>query len=51
LLEVGSDRILFSVDYPYESMRELAPWFDSCPISENDRLKIGRRNAEKLFKI
>jgi gamma-resorcylate decarboxylase len=51
LLEVGSDRILFSVDYPYESMRELAPWFDSCPISENDRLKIGRTNAEKLFKI
>ena len=51
LLEVGSDRILFSVDYPYESMRELTPWFDTCPISENDRLKIGRTNAQKLFKL
>ena len=51
LLEVGSDRILYSVDYPYESMRELAPWFDTCPISENDRLKIGRTNAQKLFKL
>ncbi|APR79341.1 2-amino-3-carboxymuconate-6-semialdehyde decarboxylase [Minicystis rosea] len=51
LLEVGSDRILFSVDYPYESMSELAPWFDTCPISENDRLKIGRTNAERLFRI
>jgi 2,3-dihydroxybenzoate decarboxylase len=51
MLEVGSDRILFSVDYPYESMRELAPWFDACPISENDRIKIGRTNAEKLFNI
>jgi 2,3-dihydroxybenzoate decarboxylase len=51
ILEVGTDRVLFSVDYPYESMRELVPWFDSCPISENDRLKIGRTNAAKLFKL
>ena len=51
MLEVGADRILFSVDYPYESMKELAPWFDICPISENDRLKIGRANAQKLFKL
>jgi gamma-resorcylate decarboxylase len=51
LLEVGADRVLFSVDYPYESMREIAPWFDSCPISENDRLKIGRTNSANLFKL
>lgn len=51
LLEVGSDRILFSVDYPYESMSEIASWFDACPISENDRLKIGRTNAQRLFRI
>jgi 2,3-dihydroxybenzoate decarboxylase len=51
LLEVGADRILFSVDYPYESMDELAPWFDTCPISENDRDKIGRTNSAKLFGI
>jgi len=49
LLEVGSDRVLFSVDYPYESMDELSPWFDQCPISDNDRVKIGRTNSEKLF--
>jgi 2,3-dihydroxybenzoate decarboxylase len=49
LLEVGADRTLFSVDYPYESMDEIAPWFDACPISEADRLKIGQANAEALF--
>jgi 2,3-dihydroxybenzoate decarboxylase len=32
-------------------MRELAPWFDTCPIAEHDRLKIGRTNAQKLFKL
>jgi predicted TIM-barrel fold metal-dependent hydrolase len=49
LLEVGADRVLFSVDYPYESMDELSPWFDTAPISENDRIKIGRTNSAKLF--
>lgn len=49
LTEVGSDRVLFSVDYPYESMDELSPWFDTCPISDNDRVKIGRTNSEMLF--
>jgi 2,3-dihydroxybenzoate decarboxylase len=51
MLEVGSDRILFSTDYPYESAGEAAEWFDNCPISEPDRVKIGRGNAAKLFKI
>ncbi|MEC1646266.1 amidohydrolase family protein [Bacillus halotolerans] len=51
LLEVGSDRILFSVDYPYETMEEIASWFDQCPISETDRLKIGTDNAASLFKL
>lgn len=49
LLEVGADRVLFSVDYPYESMDEIAPWFDTTPISENDRIKIGRTNSANLF--
>jgi gamma-resorcylate decarboxylase len=49
--EVGSDRVMFSVDYPYESMQEGADWFDSASISEDDRLKIGRTNAAKLFNI
>jgi 2,3-dihydroxybenzoate decarboxylase len=49
--EVSSDRIMFSTDYPYESALEAATWFDGCPISEPDRLKIGRDNAAKLFNL
>jgi 2,3-dihydroxybenzoate decarboxylase len=49
MLEVSSDRILFSTDYPYESAQEAADWFDTCTISEPDRRKIGRENAVKLF--
>lgn len=51
LLEIGSDRVLFSVDYPYETMEEISSWFDTCPISENDRFKIGNGNAAKLFNL
>ena len=52
ILEVGADRILFSVDYPYENMTEAADWFDNLDaIGEADRLKIARNNAEKLFKL
>jgi 2,3-dihydroxybenzoate decarboxylase len=49
--EVSSDRILFSTDYPYESAEEAATWFDTCSISEPDRVKIGRENAAKLFNL
>jgi len=51
ILEVGSDRLLFSVDYPLEHMNEAVEWFDNASISENDRIKIGRTNAAKLFKM
>jgi 2,3-dihydroxybenzoate decarboxylase len=51
ILEVGSDRILFSTDWPFENVDHAALWFDACPISELDRLKIGRTNAINLFKL
>ncbi|NLP30380.1 MAG: amidohydrolase [Clostridiales bacterium] len=49
--EVGADRILFATDFPFESVPEACDWFDNCSISENDRLKIGRTNAIKLFNL
>lgn len=49
MAEIGSDRILFSTDYPFEEMEEAVDWFDHASISEPDRLKIGRLNAARLF--
>jgi 2,3-dihydroxybenzoate decarboxylase len=51
ILEMGSDRILFSSDYPFEGVEEAAVWFDNASISEPDRVKIGRTNAINLFKL
>jgi 2,3-dihydroxybenzoate decarboxylase len=51
LLEIGPERLLFSVDYPYETVQEQTDWFDSLPISETDRRKIGRENALELLRL
>jgi 2,3-dihydroxybenzoate decarboxylase len=51
MLEIGSDRIMFSTDWPFENVDHAAIWFDACPISETDRVKIGRTNARRLFKL
>ena len=51
LMVMGSDRIMFSTDWPFENIDHAALWFDAAPIGEADRLKIGRTNALKLFKL
>jgi len=51
IMEVGADRVLYSVDYPYEDMGEATEWFDNTPISEPDRLKIAHGNARQLFRL
>ncbi|MES2412380.1 MAG: amidohydrolase family protein [Pseudomonadota bacterium] len=51
ILEIGADRILFSTDWPFENVDHAANWFDVASISEHDRIKIGRTNAARLFKL
>jgi 2,3-dihydroxybenzoate decarboxylase len=51
LSELGSDRVLFSVDYPYESMREISEWFDNCPISPADKRKLASGNARRILNL
>ena len=48
---LGVDRIMFAIDYPFESSPESVAFLDSAPISPSDREKIAYRNAERVFKI
>jgi 2,3-dihydroxybenzoate decarboxylase len=52
-LEVlDNDKVHFSADYPFERMEDAAAWYDSTAVvSEQQRRKIGRTNALKLFKL
>lgn len=49
--EIGSDRVMFAVDYPYESNEPATTWFHSAPLSEQERAAIGRGNAARLLKL
>ena len=51
LAEVGLDRVMFSVDYPFEDTIDGATWFDAAELSEDEREKIGRANAIRLLKL
>lgn len=47
----GPERLLFSIDYPFESFEDACEWYDAAEIEEGTKHAIGRGNAEKLFGI
>ena len=49
MLQLGSERIMFSIDYPFDTHEPGATWMDTVTISEADRLKIARTNAVRMF--
>jgi len=51
IAEVGVERVLWSADYPFETMNDAAEWIDAAPISEADRAMIARTNALTLFRL
>jgi predicted TIM-barrel fold metal-dependent hydrolase len=51
MLEVGTDRIMFSADHPFESMAEARAFLDQIPITATDRQRIAHGTAEKLFNL
>jgi gamma-resorcylate decarboxylase len=51
IAETRLDSIMFSVDYPYESIAEMREWFESVPVSDETWKDIGYRNAIKLFQL
>jgi len=49
--EMGEGKVMFSVDYPYESNEDAADWFDGLQMNENSRRAIASENAKRLLKI
>ena len=48
---VGADRMLFSVDYPYDSNAAGRAFLNALPVSAEDLAKISHGNAERLLKL
>jgi 2,3-dihydroxybenzoate decarboxylase len=49
IAEMGEDRVLFSVDYPYEVTQDTANWIETTPLTDEQREKICYRNAERVL--
>jgi uncharacterized protein len=47
----GADRILFSVDHPFNTMAQGRAFLNGLPISPDDMRKITHGNAERVFKL
>lgn len=48
---MGVERVMFSVDYPYESTQQAATWFDRLELDEKDKRAIGSDNAVRLLNL
>lgn len=51
IMEMGMDRILFSVDYPFVENIEATEWVKTIPLCDSDLKKLLHKNAEKILKI
>lgn len=51
MLEMGVDRILFSIDYPFVPNPPGLKWMDGLPVSPEDRAKILNGNARRLLRL
>ena len=49
--QVGVDRVAFSADYPFGSMKNARAFLDNLPLSHGDRANISHRNAEQLLDL
>ena len=48
---LGVERILFSIDDPFETFADAVDWFETAPFSPEDRRRIGYENASRLLRL
>jgi 2,3-dihydroxybenzoate decarboxylase len=51
LEELGDDRVMFSVDYPYESSKAAGEWFDKVDLAADTLSKVASENAKRLLRL
>ena len=49
--EMGIDRILFAVDYPFEANAPGPAWLARVPLCDEDKAKIASGNAQRLLRM
>jgi 2,3-dihydroxybenzoate decarboxylase len=48
---LGHDRVMYSIDYPYEDGAVAKTFLESISLDEDTRMRIGRYNAQQLLRL
>lgn len=48
---MGQDRVMFSVDYPFEKIDEAGAWIDNARLSDEERNLVCYQNAKTLLRL
>jgi len=51
IAELGLDRIMFSIDYPFVANKPGVEWIDGLQMSAQDKAALASGNAKKLLRI
>ncbi len=51
MMEMGIDRILFSIDYPFVDNQPGAKWLETLPLCAEDKEKLLNGNVKRLLKM
>ena len=51
MMEMGADRIMFSVDWPFAENTPGTKWLNALQISTEDKVKMQSGNAKRLLKM
>ena len=51
VMEMGIDRIMFSVDYPFVDNPPGTKWLETLPLCAEDQVKLLSGNAKRLLKL
>lgn len=49
--EMGADRVLYAMDYPYQQSSDEVAAYDRMELSDADKLKLMQTNAEAVFRL
>jgi predicted TIM-barrel fold metal-dependent hydrolase len=49
--EMGVDRIMFAVDWPFVANAPATTWMQSVPLCDEDKIKILSGNAKRLLRM
>lgn len=49
--QIGVERCLFSIDYPYDTIEEAQTWWKGVDLGTKEKTMVARENAIRLFRL